>query len=105
MAWSNAGYVALDTGQFQSAVSYFVKARDLFYASKEKHTVTQEVDLLWGLTLAAYFSGDKKDARSLYRAIKKTYPTFTTIPALKQLPLVWSDYTQVLINKLTADLK
>jgi hypothetical protein len=36
-AWSNAGYVAPDNGDFQSAASRFAKASRLFYASKEKH--------------------------------------------------------------------
>jgi tetratricopeptide (TPR) repeat protein len=30
-SWSNAGYVALDNGDFSSAVSYFAKASNLFY--------------------------------------------------------------------------
>jgi tetratricopeptide (TPR) repeat protein len=51
-AWSNAGYAALDNGDFQSAVSRFAKASQLFYASKEKHTGTQEMDVCWGLIVA-----------------------------------------------------
>jgi tetratricopeptide (TPR) repeat protein len=105
VAWSNAGYVALDNGQFQTAVSYFAKAREKFDASKEKHTGIQELDLTWGLTLAAYFSGDKKDAKSLYWAIKESYPDYTTMTALKQLPLVWSDATQELVSRVIATLK
>ena len=105
VAWSNAGYVALDNGDFQSAVSHFSKAEQLFYASKEKHTVTQELDLCWGSIVAKYYSGDKKNAKTLYRAVKKQYPQFVTMPALKQLPLVWSDGTVKLIDKVTADLK
>ena len=42
-AWINAGYVALDNRDFQSAVNYFSKAVQLFYDSKDKHTVTQEL--------------------------------------------------------------
>ena len=104
-AWSNAGYVALDLGQFQLAGSYFAKAWDLYNASSDKHTVAQELDLMWGLTLANYFNGDKKDAKALYRAIKKSYPDLATMSALKQLPLIWSDGTQTLINKVIADFK
>lgn len=104
-AWSNAGYVALDNGQFQSAAAYFAKAYEIFYASKDKHTGTEELDLNWGITLAGYYSGDKKDARTLYRAIRKNYPQFATMTDLKELPLVWSDNTQGLINQVLADFK
>ena len=46
--WSNAGYVALDNSDFQTALSYFSKATQLLYSSTDKHTVTQELDLSWG---------------------------------------------------------
>jgi tetratricopeptide (TPR) repeat protein len=105
IAWSNAGYVALDNGDYKTAVTYFVKARGLYDDSKIKHTVAEELDLTWGLTLAAYYSGDKKDARSLYRAIKKTYPDFSAPSSLRQLPLVWSDNTLALVEKVVAEFK
>jgi tetratricopeptide (TPR) repeat protein len=104
-AWSNAGYAALDSRDFQSAFSRFTKAAQLLNASKEKHTGTQEIDLCWGLIIAEYYSGDRKDAKNLYRAVKKDYPQFLTTNALKQLPLVWSDYTVKLIDRVAADLK
>jgi tetratricopeptide (TPR) repeat protein len=104
-AWSNAGYVALDNGDFQSAASYFAKALQLFNASKDKHTVTQELDVCWGTIVAEYYSGDKKDAKILYRAVKKDYPKFVTMAALRQLPLVWSENTAKLIEKVAADFK
>jgi tetratricopeptide (TPR) repeat protein len=104
-AWSNAGYAALDNNDFQSAVARFSKALQLYDASKEKHTVTQELDVCWGLIVAEYYSGDKKDAKTLYRAVKKDYPQFVTTTALKQLPLVWSDGTVKLIDKIAADFK
>jgi len=104
-AWSNAGYAALDNGDFQSAISDFAKAWELFYASKEKHTVIQELDLWWGSMTAEYFSGDKKRAKELYNLLKKTYPQFTTTLSLKQLPLLWSDTTVKLMDKAEADLK
>ena len=105
VAWSNAGYVALDSGEFRSATSYFSKALNLFDASKEKHTVTEELDLCWGTIVAEYYSGDKKKAKNLYRVVKKDYPQFVTTNALKQLPLVWSDSTVKLIDKVAADFK
>jgi S1-C subfamily serine protease/Flp pilus assembly protein TadD len=103
--WSNAGYVALDNGDFQTALTYFAKAWQLFYASKEKHTATEELDLWWGTIAAEYYSGDKKKAKSLYRALKKTYPQFMRTIALKQLPLVWSEGTVKLIDKVATELK
>ena len=104
-AWSNAGYVALDNADFPSAASYFAKALQLFNASKDKHTVTQELDVCWGVIVAEYYSGDKKDAKILYRAVKKDYPKFVTMAALRQLPLVWSENTAKLIEKVAADFK
>lgn len=105
VVWSNAGYAALDNADFQSATSYFAKGWELFYASKDKHTVTQELDLWWGTIAAEYYSGDKKRAREMYRTLKKTYPQFATTVSLKQLPLLWSDATLQLMDKATADLK
>ena len=104
-SWSNAGYVALDNGDFQSARTYFARASQIFYASKAKHTVTQELDVFWGAITAAYYAGDRKDAKKMYRAVKKTYPQFMTTAALKELPLVWSDRTVALITKITSDLR
>ncbi len=104
-AWSNAGYVSLDNGDFKTAIAQFVKAWQLFYASKDKHTGTQELDLWWGSIAAEYYSGDKKRAKTMYRALKKTYPEFSTTTTIKQLPLVWSDDTVRLIDKITAELK
>lgn len=103
--WSNAGYAALDNGDFQTALSYFAKAWQIFYASKEKRTVTQELDLWWGSIIAEYYSGDKKRAKNLYHTLKKTYPDFAKTSDLKQLPLVWSDNTLKLIDRVSADLK
>jgi len=104
-AWSNAGYVALDNLDFPSALSYFGKASQLFYASKEKHTVTQELDVSWGVILARYYSGDEKGAKSLFHAVKKTYPAFLTSSALKQLPLVWSSTTVRLVDGFTTKVR
>lgn len=104
-AWSNAGYAALDNADFPDAVSYFSKAWQLFYASKQKHTVVEELDLWWGTMTAEYYSGDKKAAKELYKTLKKTYPEFSTTISLKQLPLLWSDNTEKLMDKAAADLQ
>jgi len=97
--------IALDNRDFQSAIGYFSKAVQLFYDSKTKHTVTEELDVSWGTIIAEYFSGDTKKARALYRELKKDYPQFCTSSALKQLPLVWSAYTVKLIDIIVADWK
>lgn len=104
-AWSNAGYAALDNGDFQSALADFSKASSIFYASTGKHTVAEELDLSWGIIVAEYYSGNKKDSKNLFRAVKKNYPQFVKTSALKQLPLVWSDTTVKLIDRVAADLK
>jgi Flp pilus assembly protein TadD len=103
--WSNAGYVALDNRDFLSARADFGKALQLYSESKEKNTVTQELDVLWGSLLALYYSGDKKTAKSLYRDIKKQYPQFVTSTELKELPLIWSPYTVTLIDLMVPDLR
>ncbi len=104
-SWSNAGYVALDNGDFQTAVSYFAKAFQLYYDSKEKHTVTQDLDVSWGVLLAEYYSGDKKGAKKVHGFLKKQYPQFMTTTALKQLSLVWSDSTVRLLDQAMKELK
>ncbi len=104
-AWSNAGYVSLDNRDFQSGIGYFSKAAQLFYNSKDKHTVTEALDVSWGILIAEYYLGDKKKAKNLYRELKKDYPQFVTTAALKQLPLVWSEYTVKLIDIIVADWK
>jgi len=103
--WSNAGYAALDNGMYSTALTDFSQAYKLYDGSGEKHTVTQEVDVTWGLILACYFGGDKKDAKELYRALKKEYPAFESVPALRQLPLVWSDGTLRLVSTVINDFK
>ncbi|MGA7521046.1 MAG: hypothetical protein WBW84_01100 [Acidobacteriaceae bacterium] len=105
VAWSNAGYVAIDEGDFASAARYFTKAKDIYDSSKEKHTVTEELDLSWGIAITLYGSGDRKDAKALYRAIKKTYPEFSNLSTLKQLPLLWSERTQALIGQVIAEFR
>lgn len=103
--WSNAGYSELDNGDFRSALTHFAKAAQIFYDSKEKHTGTEEIDVSWGIITAEYYAGNKKDAKNMYRALKKSYPEFLTTASLKQLPLVWSDETLRLIERVAADFK
>jgi tetratricopeptide (TPR) repeat protein len=105
LAWSNAGYVALDLGQYQTALMDFAKSQKIYTADNTKHTITQELDHMWGLLLACYMTGDKKDAKDLYRKLKKTYPDFSSVAKLQQLPLVWSKQTQVLLANVMGDFK
>jgi hypothetical protein len=95
----------VDRGQFSTAYSDFIKARDLYNGPNEKHTVSEELDLMWGLILSTYYGGDKKVARSLYTEIRKDWPEFATMADLKQLPLVWSQTTQGLITRVIQDFK
>jgi tetratricopeptide (TPR) repeat protein len=105
VSWSNSGWVALDNGQYRTAAQYFAKASELYYASKDKHTVAQELDVNMGVIVATYLAGDVKDARSLFKALAKAYPDFTTMSALKQLPLVWSDRSQDLASEVIVKVR
>ena len=104
-AWSNAGYVALDIGQYQTASVDFGKAAKLYGAEKIKHTVKDELDLMVGAIVAAHETGDQKDAKAWYKDLKKSYPDFASMEALRKLPLVWSSQTQTLVTKTLSDLK
>jgi len=104
-SWSNAGYVALDLGQYEVALADFAKADKLYEADTAKHTASEEIDLMWGLLTAGYMTGDKKDAKALYLGMKKTYPDFVTVSGLGQLPLVWSTQTRALVGRIAADFK
>ena len=104
VAWSNAGYVALDLGRYDTAMSDFAQAESLYEAANSAHTVTQELDLYWGLLLAGYMAGNKDDAKQLYLEIEKENPDFSSVVKLEQLPLVWSKSTLALMSKVTAEL-
>jgi hypothetical protein len=66
---------------------------------------TQELDICWGMILADYYTGDKKSAKQLFRAVKKDYPKFVTSASLLGLPLVWSAGTVKLIDRVAADFR
>jgi tetratricopeptide (TPR) repeat protein len=104
VAWSNAGYVALDLGQYDTAMSDFAQAESLYEAANATHTVTQELDLYWGLLIAGYMAGNKDEARELYLEIAKENPDFSSVEKLQQLPLVRSKQTLTLMTKVTAEL-
>jgi tetratricopeptide (TPR) repeat protein len=104
-AWSNSGYVALDNGEYQDAVTQFATAANLFYAENKKHMVMQEVDIAWGAVLSSFYAGNKKGAKNLFGEIKKEYPQFVSLDALKGLPLVWSQRTQQLVTGVIKDFK
>ena len=59
-AHSNYGWAALDANQIQVASREFSKSYDLVSPTWNQLTEIQVVDLLWGVTLTQYLSGDKK---------------------------------------------
>jgi tetratricopeptide (TPR) repeat protein len=105
VSWSNSGWAALDNGQYQTAAQYFTKASELYHASMDRHTGAQELDVNIGVTVATYYAGDVKEARNRFQELKKAHPDFTTMTALKQLPLVWSDRSQDLVSEVFAKLR
>ena len=92
-AHSNYGWAALDANQFALAMSEFSKAYQLVSSNWNQLTDVQVVDLMWGFTLADYYSGDKKQARKLFEIIRKQYPSAATVTGLQQMPLLWSSTT------------
>lgn len=104
-SWSNAGYVALDLGRYEIALADLTKASQIFKADGAKHSVTEELDLVWGLLLAEYMQGSKKAAKGIYSDVRKTYPDFSTLSGLEKLPLVWSTQTRTLIATAAANLR
>jgi tetratricopeptide (TPR) repeat protein len=92
-AHSNYGWAALDANQFQLAFREFSKAYQLVSSNWNQLTDVQVVDLLWGFTLADYYSGDKKQTHKLLQTIRKQYPTAATVTGLQQMPLLWSQTT------------
>ena len=90
---------------YNVALTDLLKAYQLYEGSKNKHTVTEEIDLTWAMILSSYFTGDKKNAKELYRALKKEYPSFVNVIDLRQLPLIWSDQTLRLIATVASDFK
>ncbi len=89
-AHSNYGWAALDANQVQLAYQEFSKAYQLVASDWNKLTEVQVIDLMWGFTIASYYSGDKKDARKLLQTIRKSYPAAATVTGLQQTPLLWS---------------
>jgi hypothetical protein len=104
-AWSNAGWAAVDNGNYIAASNLFAKAYNLFTADKAKHTASEEIDLMWGALISHYFGGDRKGAKDIYKGLKKMYPSFVKLENLKQLPLVWSQRSQQLVLEAERDLK
>ena len=104
-AWLNAGYVELDNAQYSQAYLDFSKAKTLFNNSKDKHAKVEDLNLSWGIILSTYYSGDQKQAKKLFKEVKKLYPESKTIKTLKEQPLVWSDNTQSLAMKVITDFR
>ena len=62
-AHSNYGWAAIDANQIQVASREFSKSYDLVSSNWNQLTEIQVVDLLWGVTLTQYLSGDKRDTK------------------------------------------
>lgn len=92
-AHSNYGWAALDANNFQLAITEFGKAYDLASPNWSQLTTVQVVDLLWGFTIAEYYSGKTKEAHDLLKIIRKNEPTAATVTGLQQMPLLWSQTT------------
>jgi tetratricopeptide (TPR) repeat protein len=97
---SNYGWAALDANQFQLALREFSKSYQLVSSNWNQLTEVQVVDLMWGFTLADYYSGDKKQARKLLEVIRKQYLSAATVTGLQQMPLLWSSTTMSRIETI-----
>jgi tetratricopeptide (TPR) repeat protein len=103
-AHSNYGWVALDANQFPLALQEFNEAYKIASPDWNKLTEVQVVDLLWGFTIADYYSGDKKNARKLVETIRHSYPDAATVTGLQKLPLLWSETTMTRIEIILRDI-
>lgn len=99
---SNYGWVALDANNFSLALEEFSKAYKLASPDWAKLDAREVVDLLWGFTIADYYSGATKDARKLLKFIRTKYPTAATVTGLQQMPLLWSSTTMSRIETILA---
>jgi tetratricopeptide (TPR) repeat protein len=97
---SNYGWAALDANQFVLAFQQFSKAYEIVTPQWNTLGNVQVIDLMWGFTLSAYFSGDKKYARKLLQEIRKDLPSAATVTGLQAMPLLWSTTTMQRIEGL-----
>lgn len=103
-AHSNYGWVALDANQFPLALQEFTQAYKIASPNWSKLTEIQVVDIMWGFTIADYYSGDKKNARKLLETLRHSYPSAATVTGLQKLPLLWSETTMTRIDKILMDI-
>lgn len=99
-AHSNYGWAALDASDFPLALREFSQAYKIAYPNWNQLTETQVIDLLWGFTIADYYTGDKKSAHKFVRAIRQSFPSDATITGLQQTPLLWSATTMSRIETI-----
>jgi tetratricopeptide (TPR) repeat protein len=97
---SNYGWVALDANQFPLALQEFGQAYKIASPNWSKLTEVEIMDLLWGFTIAEYYSGDKKSARKLLETIRQSNPSDATVTGLQKLPLLWSETTMSRIDTI-----
>jgi tetratricopeptide (TPR) repeat protein len=104
-ALSNLGWAALDASQFSLASQKFGQAYKLVAEKWGTLTTTQVIDLVWGVAISEYYTGDKKDCKKLLEFLRKDYPSALTVTGLQQLPLIWSKTTMTRIEAILRDLK
>ncbi|MGB6718111.1 MAG: trypsin-like peptidase domain-containing protein [Candidatus Acidiferrales bacterium] len=99
-AHSNYGWAALDANKFPLALQQFSQAYKIASPNWNQLSEVQVVDLLWGFTIADYYTGDKKHAHKLLRITRKNYPTAATVTGLQQMPFLWSAATMTRIETI-----
>jgi tetratricopeptide (TPR) repeat protein len=102
-AQANYGWVALDLGDFSVANQQFRKAWGLLTRPSARVGQTQEVDLIWGLILSAYFTGNKSTAREMFQLLRQEEADSITVDGLRRYPLVWSEATLELVSRVLQD--
>ena len=100
VAHSDYAWAALDANQVPLAAQEFSQAYKLASPTWNQLTDVEVIDLLWGVTIVDYDSGDKKKARKLLETIRHGYPSAVTVTGLQQMPLLWSAATMSRIETI-----
>lgn len=87
-AHSNYGWAALDADEFALALQEFSTAQRLVRSSNISDL--SSVDLVWGLLLANWWSGNETEAKRAYDVLASFGDQYTQVARLKKLPLVFS---------------
>jgi hypothetical protein len=87
-AHSNYGWAALDADEFNLALQEFTTARNL--VGDGKIGQASSVDLVWGLLLSNWWTGNETEAKRLYDILASYGNRYTSISEIKKMPLVFS---------------